>query len=1070
MPTRQIPALDIEYHLIVFDENGIERREPDRTLMSDIVQQRVSATGVTDVFFTSHGWKGDVPAAIEQYDAWIGAMLNLDADRAAARQAKPGFTPMIVGLHWPSLPWGDETIPTRAGGRLLSASDELHGSIQAQIDAYAARIADSSAARAALRTILEAARDRGGDELSLDVRRAYDTLFAESGLASGDASGRPGADQDGFDPAAILAEARTGGRSETSDAVPGVLGFFDDLRELTLMPLRQLSFWKMKDRARRFGETGGHELLCRLQQAAPAARFHLMGHSFGCIVVSATVAGASNGRPLPRPVDSLFLVQGALSIWAYASDVPYAPGTAGYFHRIVKERLVRGPIVTTRSERDTAVGRFYPMGAKLRKQVLLADTRYPKYGGIGSFGIQGFVDIADLPMQSAQHVYPFRAGRVYNLDASLVIRNGEGASGAHSDIAHPEVAHAFWAAVLATEGPKAATLTADRMPGAAPSRGGHSSRRGGSSKRSRPQVFGSDDTGAWPGTDETTAGALPAGSTTERSDTDTSARTPANPDVQRWFNVELEDHAPDAPLAAGEWYTLAVDVDVVKRDMAVATDGVQDRGLFTGETNEVTLTIQLDSTDFEITQHTRPLRLPRVGRSRGKARFDVSPRHDGPSMIRITIHKEGNFIQQMDLTFPVGVATPTAVEVTRKGRPASAAAIVRSRDVGLSVQPAAAGGYDCVVWGAVASRARLPIQQSHLASAIQAARREIMKVVMHQDAAGEYVFQTMVDIPDADRDFALRTLARAGARLFEQIFFGPAAGADSKAVGESLRNLASNPGTRLKLQILAESTPVPWGLLYMGEVAGGAQLDWDLFLGMRHILERIPLQNTSMQPDCEIPSEPQLAVGLFVNSGIDAQMGSDFVARQQSFWAQASKARKRINVTPRTTRSQVIQALASGDTKDQVLYFYCHAESVGLEDAAGPDASCLVLTDDRVTLGDLSLDAPQKVQLRGSPLVFINACESAQLSPQFYDGFVPYFMGKGARGVVGTECQTPALFAADWARRFFDRFLDGEPLGEVFLALRREFLEQHGNPLGLVYAVHCDGDIKIDPALRAAAG
>ena len=102
--------------------------------------------------------------------------------------------------------------------------------------------------------------------------------------------------------------------------------------------------------------------------------------------------------------------------------------------------------------------------------------------------------------------------------------------------------------------------------------------------------------------------------------------------------------------------------------------------------------------------------------------------------------------------------------------------------------------------------------------------------------------------------------------------------------------------------------------------------------------------------------------------------------------------------------------------------------------------------------------------LRGQPLVFINACESAELSPAFYDGFVPYFMAKGARGVIGTQCKTPALFAAKWAERFFDRFLGGEALGDAFLGLRREFLGQHGNPLGLLYAVHCDGDTRIEPA------
>jgi len=140
--------------------------------------------------------------------------------------------------------------------------------------------------------------------------------------------------------------------------------------------------------------------------------------------------------------------------------------------------------------------------------------------------------------------------------------------------------------------------------------------------------------------------------------------------------------------------------------------------------------------------------------------------------------------------------------------------------------------------------------------------------------------------------------------------------------------------------------------------------------------------------------------------------------------------------------------------------------ATGLTDPGGPNASSLVL-DAPLTLGDLSLDAPTNIQLAGNPLVFINACESGKMSPTFYDGFVPYFMAKGARGVVGTECETPAMFAAVWAHRFFERFLDGEALGDAFLNLRREFLEEHGNPLGLMYAVHCDGDTQIQPALKA---
>ncbi len=58
-------------------------------------------------------------------------------------------------------------------------------------------------------------------------------------------------------------------------------------------------------------------------------------------------------------VDSLTLVQGALSLWSYCSRIPVLPERRGYFHRLVSERLVRGPVVATMSIHDRAVGSFY---------------------------------------------------------------------------------------------------------------------------------------------------------------------------------------------------------------------------------------------------------------------------------------------------------------------------------------------------------------------------------------------------------------------------------------------------------------------------------------------------------------------------------------------------------------------------------------------------------------------------------------------------------------------------------------------------------------------------------------
>ena len=59
MPLRQIAGTDFRYFLIVFDEEGRERREADGSLMSDVVRDQAK-NDVTDVFFASHGWKGDV--------------------------------------------------------------------------------------------------------------------------------------------------------------------------------------------------------------------------------------------------------------------------------------------------------------------------------------------------------------------------------------------------------------------------------------------------------------------------------------------------------------------------------------------------------------------------------------------------------------------------------------------------------------------------------------------------------------------------------------------------------------------------------------------------------------------------------------------------------------------------------------------------------------------------------------------------------------------------------------------------------------------------------------------------
>jgi CHAT domain len=1021
MPIRNAPNTNLQYALVVFDDEGRERPESDGSLLSDAICARLQSPAgpVTDIFLLSHGWKGDINAAIDQCNRWIGAMVEVKSDLALARELVPGFSPLIVALHWPSLCFGDENVPESKPNLLLSGDAE-GPSLEAQVDAFARQVRDTPAARAAIRMILLAAKNAPAGSPSDALLSAYDSLFRESGLRTGGVDAPPGADQDGFDAERTIEQARSNAppqRAASPEA--GLLDVGQRLRDVLLAPLRQLSFWSMKDRARAFGESGGHALLIQLQRRAPRARIHLMGHSFGCIVVSATVAGPVNGEPILRAVDTLFLVQGALSLWSFAPNIPYG-AAAGYFHRILAERLVRGPIVTTRSSKDTAVGYYYPLGARVASQYVLGES-FPKYGGVGTFGIRGVPSAEDQRLKTVQALYAFREGGVYNLEASDIIRSGDGASGAHSDIAHPEVAHAFWSAALA--GPVDGAL--------------------------RPTVT----------TLEIDRGGLLNIDAAEKRPT-SEAKPSADQPEERWFNAELEDQP--AELAVGAWYVLAVDVDIQQRARA-ATANVPDIALPDG-IDEITLTVQLDSVDFDIGDSTRPLRLPRSGRSRGKARFDLAPRHEGPSVVKITIHRDGNFVQQLELTYAVGVAQTPLARVDTAGRPASAAAVLGPRDAGLLLKPSPGGGYDCTVWAGGHFDTQLPIEKDYLSDAIDVLRQDLMNVVTYQNAAGEPIFQSAVDIPAPDRDAALKIMARAGALLFQKLFYGPAAGADARSVGDWLQRIAGDHKRPLKLQILSRTAPVPWQLLYVGDVS--APLDWRHFLGMSHIIEQIPFQRNLDKCEPEIPTDqPELAISINLNMNIDRDIPGKLVTRQTAFWNDTARARKRVKLTSRSLGAEVVKALSDASTADQIVYLYCHAASSNLTDRGGPGASSLQLTDGLLKLSDLSLDAPTKITLPGRPLVFINACESAELSPMFYDGFAPYFMAKGARGVIGTECKTPALFAAAWAEKFFGRFLDGETIGGAFLNLRQEFLSEHANPLGLLYAVHCDGDTRINPAL-----
>ena len=245
MPIRQIRGTDHSYYLIIFDENGKERPEADGAYLSGTLTKAIAdaAPSVTDVFVTSHGWKGDVPAAIEQYDRWVGIMATQAVDlvpqsgvRRHSRHSSYASTgPAFLGVTKRSRP------PVARGRRRVTRPlfrrKRPWLRLLRELPTRRTRVPQSGRYLTVRLAILDRRPCRR--QCAMPMRSCL-----PSGARSGDPGGRPGDDQDGFDPATIIAEASAHGEHAAFGPASATLGVWGGLRDAALSPLRQLSFWR----------------------------------------------------------------------------------------------------------------------------------------------------------------------------------------------------------------------------------------------------------------------------------------------------------------------------------------------------------------------------------------------------------------------------------------------------------------------------------------------------------------------------------------------------------------------------------------------------------------------------------------------------------------------------------------------------------------------------------------------------------------------------------------------------------------------------------------------------------
>src|SRR5262249_38274309 len=144
------------------------------------------------------------------------------------RKDRPGFKPLLVGVHWPSQPWGDEQLSDAVS---LAPGD---GNLaEGLFKSFAERFGGNDAVRDSLRTIIDQAVSAGDPKhLPKSLGDAYRGLDKALGLKHLGAGAAPGSDREEFDPEAIFEEVKE------EAAARATFGLLD--RDTLLAPLRTL--------------------------------------------------------------------------------------------------------------------------------------------------------------------------------------------------------------------------------------------------------------------------------------------------------------------------------------------------------------------------------------------------------------------------------------------------------------------------------------------------------------------------------------------------------------------------------------------------------------------------------------------------------------------------------------------------------------------------------------------------------------------------------------------------------------------------------------------------------------
>jgi len=406
---------------------------------------------VTDLFVISHGWNNSADEARELYRRFFTSF-------AAVSQPDdlPNRSFAVVGVIWPSKKF-DELVAVSSAPDSAAGSAGFGGkagdaasvkALEAKLDRMKELFVEPSQrqlldeAKALVPDIEEKATARRQfvdkirkllDPSAANKEDASDSFFKDDGneLMESLKLDEDDLDEEVAAGGGVAFVPAGGGAAATgTEGAAGLKGFLSGFKAAAMNILNFTTYYEMKARAGRVGQNGVAKLIDDL--SSQVQRIHLVGHSFGGRVVTATAAGSTTDK-----IRSLSLLQTAFSHNGFSSSMK------GAFRPVVDQGRVHGPILVTHTKNDKAVGIAYPLASRIKgdKTAAFGDEN-DEFGGLGRNGAQKMQSGETVPgkLLATGAAYTFQAGKFFNLEASEFVKD-------HSDVTGKEVAYAVRRAI-----------------------------------------------------------------------------------------------------------------------------------------------------------------------------------------------------------------------------------------------------------------------------------------------------------------------------------------------------------------------------------------------------------------------------------------------------------------------------------------------------------------------------------------------------------------------------------------------------------------------------------------------